>query len=182
MWELREPELAQQLLDYASTRNGAGDWYMASSELAIARLSTVLGRYQQGIEHFQLAREAFSHRGQRPLSAIVDFDEAIARREGRQAGAARLFASAKAQFAELNMAEWSRRAAAEDMAGELPDQLTPREAENLRLLAKGWTNNEIAAELVLSVHTVERHLTNSYRKIAVRNRADATAYVLRTRL
>jgi DNA-binding CsgD family transcriptional regulator len=32
------------------------------------------------------------------------------------------------------------------------------------------------------VHTVERHLANAYRKISVRNRADATAYVLRARL
>ena len=64
----------------------------------------------------------------------------------------------------------------------LPDALTPREAEVLRLVAAGRTNKEIAAELVVSVHTVERHLANAYRKISVRNRADATAYVLRSRL
>jgi DNA-binding CsgD family transcriptional regulator len=68
------------------------------------------------------------------------------------------------------------------VAAELPDDLTRREAEILRLLATGSTNNEIAAALFLSVHTVERHLTNSYRKVGVRNRADATAYVVRTDL
>jgi hypothetical protein len=49
-------------------------------------------------------------------------------------------------------------------------------------LADGDTNNEIAAELVVSVHTVERHLQNAYRKIGVRNRADAAAYMVRAAL
>ncbi len=74
------------------------------------------------------------------------------------------------------MSGWASRA---PPRGELPDGLTAREAEVLRLLASGRTNKEIAGDLVLSVHTVERHLANAYRKISVRNRADATAYVLR---
>jgi transposase len=41
------------------------------------------------------------------------------------------------------------------------------------LLTRGHTNLEIAATLVISVHTVERHLQNAYRKVGVRNRADA---------
>jgi LuxR family transcriptional regulator, maltose regulon positive regulatory protein len=60
-----------------------------------------------------------------------------------------------------------------------PGGLTAREAEVLGLLAAGHTNNEIAAELVISIHTVERHLQNAYRKIGVRNRADAAAYMVR---
>lgn len=60
-----------------------------------------------------------------------------------------------------------------------PDSLTDREAEILSLLTRGHTNLEIAAKLVVSVHTVERHLQNSYRKIGVRNRADASAYMAR---
>ena len=54
--------------------------------------------------------------------------------------------------------------------------LTSREVEVLRLLAKGQSNKEIAAELVLSVRTVERHITNLYGKIDARGKADATAY------
>jgi DNA-binding NarL/FixJ family response regulator len=57
-----------------------------------------------------------------------------------------------------------------------PCGLTPREAEVLGLLASGRTNREIAAELVISVHTVERHLATIYRKIGARNRTDATAF------
>jgi LuxR family maltose regulon positive regulatory protein len=60
-----------------------------------------------------------------------------------------------------------------------PDGLTDREAEVLSLLTRGHTNLEIAAELFVSVHTVERHLQNAYRKVGVRNRADASAYMAR---
>jgi pimeloyl-ACP methyl ester carboxylesterase/DNA-binding CsgD family transcriptional regulator len=60
-----------------------------------------------------------------------------------------------------------------------PDGLTPREIDVLRLVAAGETNAEIAARLGLSVHTVERHAVNLYRKIDARGRADATAYAVR---
>jgi non-specific serine/threonine protein kinase len=56
--------------------------------------------------------------------------------------------------------------------------LTSREADVLRLLAHGQSNKEIAAELVLSVRTVERHITNLYAKIGARGKADATAYAI----
>ena len=56
--------------------------------------------------------------------------------------------------------------------------LTSREVEVLRLVAKGQSNKEIAAELVLSVRTVERHITNLYGKIDARGKADATAYAI----
>jgi DNA-binding CsgD family transcriptional regulator len=56
--------------------------------------------------------------------------------------------------------------------------LTARETEVLRLIASGQSNAEIAAELTLSVRTVERHIGNLYGKIGARGRADATAYAL----
>lgn len=46
-----------------------------------------------------------------------------------------------------------------------PDELTPRETEVLRLAAAGLANAEIAEKLVLSVRTVERHLSNVYLKV-----------------
>jgi DNA-binding CsgD family transcriptional regulator len=60
-----------------------------------------------------------------------------------------------------------------------PDGLTARELEVLRLVASGRSNREIAAELILSVRTVERHVTNLYSKIGARGKADATAYAFR---
>ena len=54
--------------------------------------------------------------------------------------------------------------------------LTPREVEVLRLVASGRTNRAIAEELVLSERTVERHLSNLFRKVDVATRSAATAY------
>jgi DNA-binding CsgD family transcriptional regulator len=58
-------------------------------------------------------------------------------------------------------------------------KLTAREREVLRLVAIGDSNKEIAAELKISVHTVERHLANIYGKIAVRGRAEAAAWAVK---
>jgi ATP/maltotriose-dependent transcriptional regulator MalT len=54
--------------------------------------------------------------------------------------------------------------------------LSARELEVLRLLARGKTNREIAAVLVISEHTVARHVQNIYAKLRVGSRAAATAF------
>jgi len=56
--------------------------------------------------------------------------------------------------------------------------LTPREVEVLQLIATGCTSQEIADRLVISIHTVERHITHVYQKIGARGRAEATAFAL----
>jgi DNA-binding CsgD family transcriptional regulator len=62
------------------------------------------------------------------------------------------------------------------MPMDLPRGLTSREAEVLRLVASGKTNREIAAELVISEHTVARHLQNMFTKLEVSSRSAATAF------
>ena len=57
------------------------------------------------------------------------------------------------------------------------DGLTARELEILRLAAAGKDNGEIADSLVLSVRTVERHLSNAYLKLGVSGRAGRAAAV-----
>ncbi len=59
-----------------------------------------------------------------------------------------------------------------------PAGLTAAELQVLRLLARGHTTREIAAELVVAVSTVDRHLTHIYSKLGVRNRAAAIAFAL----
>jgi pimeloyl-ACP methyl ester carboxylesterase/DNA-binding CsgD family transcriptional regulator len=73
-----------------------------------------------------------------------------------------------------------RRPGRLDASGSGNDaRLTPRELEVLAAIARGDTNGEIAAGLGISVNTVERHVSNVYRKIDARGRADATAWALR---
>jgi len=60
--------------------------------------------------------------------------------------------------------------------------LTARELEVLRLVAAGGTNRAIAARLVLSERTVDRHVSNILTKLRVPSRAAATAYAYRHRL
>src|SRR3954462_1287926 len=54
--------------------------------------------------------------------------------------------------------------------------LTARELEVLRLVAAGKSNREIAAELVISEHTVARHMQNIFRKLDVSSRTAASAF------
>jgi DNA-binding CsgD family transcriptional regulator len=54
--------------------------------------------------------------------------------------------------------------------------LSPRELQVLRLVAAGETNKAIAADLVLSERTVDRHVSNIFAKLGVSTRAAATAY------
>jgi DNA-binding NarL/FixJ family response regulator len=54
--------------------------------------------------------------------------------------------------------------------------LTERELEILRLVAQGYTNGRIARELWVTEQTVKFHLSNTYRKLGVANRTEASRY------
>jgi len=61
-------------------------------------------------------------------------------------------------------------------------EVTPREREVLRLLAEGMTNQQIAERLVVSEHTVHRHVTNILRKLDLPSRTAAAAHAVRSGL
>lgn len=67
---------------------------------------------------------------------------------------------------------------AETATAAIDTGLTARELEVLARVAQGHTNREIADELVISPHTVRRHLQNSFRKLGVSSRAAATAFAV----
>jgi DNA-binding NarL/FixJ family response regulator len=67
---------------------------------------------------------------------------------------------------------------ADERGGEF-EPLTPRELEVLKLIAEGHTSKEIAALLVISVKTVERHRGNILQKLGMRDRVELTRYAIR---
>jgi DNA-binding NarL/FixJ family response regulator len=66
--------------------------------------------------------------------------------------------------------------------GEAASVLTPRELDVLRLVAQGLTNPGIARQLILSEHTVHRHLANIFHKLNLSSRAAAAAWGVRAGL
>jgi DNA-binding NarL/FixJ family response regulator len=85
-----------------------------------------------------------------------------------------------AQVRELLRSLGARPAAKRPARGA--QLLTPRELEVLRLVSDGLTDGEIAARLVLSKHTVHRHLQNAYVRLGCSSRAAAVAKANRLNL
>ncbi len=89
-----------------------------------------------------------------------------------------LGAEAEAERARRLLEVW-RRGSRDDRG--VP-AVTRREREVLGLLAEGLTNRQIADRLVISEHTVHRHVTNILRKLDLPSRAAAAAYAVRSGL
>lgn len=89
------------------------------------------------------------------------------------------FAAARVTFEALGASADLVRAADQARVGAGRTDasgLTERERQVVRLVAAGKTNRDIAVDLVISEHTVGRHLQNIFRKLQVSSRAAATAY------
>ncbi|MGZ5294162.1 MAG: LuxR C-terminal-related transcriptional regulator [Actinomycetota bacterium] len=139
--------------------------------LADGRVPDALDRLRTAVAAWQALRLPYEAARARVLCAeaiLAGGDEDGARLELRTALAA---------FERLGAAP--DVAAVTRMLGDpdaLPAGLTAREAEVLRLVAAGMTNRDIAVELVISEHTVARHLQNMFAKLGVSSRSAATAF------
>lgn len=158
----------QALAPYAGriAVQGVTGW-LGSVDHYLALTSTTLGNWDEAQTRFRAALTLHQAWGATPfITAILrGYADMLRRRDrpGDRQRAARLMPT-QIRPAEVNF------------SGSAP--LTDREQQVLRLLADGASNKEIARQLTLSVHTVERHIANIYSKIGVRNRAEATAYAL----
>jgi DNA-binding NarL/FixJ family response regulator len=100
----------------------------------------------------------------------------VRRRARRRRDARDALVEACAELERLGAEPWLERAQAElrRLGGRAPSDgaLTPSERRVAALVARGRTNREVAAELVLSEKTVESHLSHVYRKLGVRSRSE----------
>jgi ATP/maltotriose-dependent transcriptional regulator MalT len=157
-------------------------------------LSHTLGNFDQAAAHFEDALVFCRQEGFRPELAWTCYDYAEALLQSGStsdlAKALSLLEESLAIATDLGMRPLMERVVAMQervhsqpaKAPAYPNGLTEREVEVLLLIALGKSNSEIANELVLSVRTVERHITNIYAKINARGRADATSYAFTHRL
>jgi DNA-binding NarL/FixJ family response regulator len=70
----------------------------------------------------------------------------------------------------------------QDGASQLPDGLTPREVDVLKLLAIGRSNKDISMALAISLSTVATHIRSILTKAGCANRTEAAAYAMRHEL
>jgi DNA-binding NarL/FixJ family response regulator len=126
-------------------------------------------RAWQGWQQLEAPYEAARSRGLvgRACQMLGDADSAAL--EFRAARMAFTELGARPELAGLDSYTWT---------GDCMDGhgLSPREKEVLRLVATGQSNREIATALVLSEHTVARHLQNIFAKLGVSSRTAATAF------
>jgi DNA-binding CsgD family transcriptional regulator len=158
----------------------------ARAELAQAEVLMARGGYDDAR---RACEDALDHFGE----VAAPYDAARARLGlaralaalGRDDAAAAEAAAARDEFAALGAVREARRAEAPLLDGATQrsvTELTPRELEVLRLVSQGLNNAEIAERLVVSPHTVHRHMANTLAKLRLPSRAAAVAYAARVGL
>ena len=147
-------------------------------------LAALLGRPQEADEHFRIALE-LAERSASPLwTAEVQYDWAtvLAEREpdrARQLGEQALATATRHGIGRLSARPVPGTERSAPATPELPDNLSLREAEVLRLVATGQSNRDIGAALYISQNTVANHVRAILRKTGCANRTEASLYAAR---
>jgi ATP/maltotriose-dependent transcriptional regulator MalT len=178
-------EAGRKALDEAMARYATfapdEDWFATTTTLATA--AVLVG----GKEHAANLYAALLPHAERWVvignggscrGPVASFLAGLARVTGDGAAAAAHRAAATSMIETQNargVAHWMElRPISKRPPSPRRSPLSAREAEVLALVARGHSNQEIAATLVLSVRTVQRHIENAYARLGVHNRAGAT--------
>jgi DNA-binding CsgD family transcriptional regulator len=208
--EAGETEAATELLERLRRRHPGPD--QAPVQELLARASIAAGDLERAAGACAELRELVRRIGTAPLQAAADLAEGMlaaacgehesARMQLEDAVDAYARAGAPYEAAQARIelagtlaalgrgdradAEAATAAAALRELGALPKategSVTPREREVLALLAEGLTNRQIAERLVVSEHTVHRHVANILRKLELPSRSAAAAHAARAGL
>ena len=169
--ELAEAQGADFLVAQAAHADGAVKLAGGEPEAALAALRRACELWQELEAPYEAARarELVGH---------------ACRRLGDEEGAALELEGARDTLRRLGARPDATRVAAAlvDGGGGDGHGLTARELDVLRLVASGRSNRDIAAALVISEHTVARHLQNIYAKLGVSSRTAASAFAFEHRL
>ena len=180
--EVAAAEEAVAQLEAVAAASGT-DWLTGTASHLRGRLALAGGNAARARAALQLALEAYHRAGlpfetalaradlARALHALEHHEPAVAQARAATASLERLGATVEAGKARAAMDGVS--ATGPSAAGGV---LTPREAQVLRLLARGASNQEIADELVVSLHTVRRHVSNLLAKLGLASRTAAAAW------
>ena len=164
----------------------------ASLDLCEGLVAAAAGDHEQARERLEDAVEHFAASGAsfelgrarlelaRVLASLGREEAAVREATVAQRGLDEVGATAEAARARELLTRLGARPAARTTRGD--QVLTPRELEVLRLVSEGLTDGEIAARLVLSKHTVHRHLQKTYAKLDCSSRASAVAKANRLQL
>ncbi len=147
-------------------------------ELAEGDARAALGSLRRAFEAWQQVKAPYEAARVRVLVGMA------CRAFGDDEGAGLELDAARAVFEQLGAAPDLARldSLTKGAPSGHPHGLTPRQLQVLRLVAAGKTNKAIAAELVLSEKTVDRHVSNIFNKLDVPSRAAATAYAYEHKL
>lgn len=167
---------------------GVGNYPQTSNDLTAGRMAALLGDAEGARAAYARARDVLDASGQRPLRAIADHDEAVAlvRLGGLEAErAVGLLGKARAAFQPLGMEGWERRSEAvlDEVAAlgrrtAYPAGVSEREAEVLRLVARGYADRQIADALFISPRTVNAHVRNLLTKTDRTNRTELSVWAV----
>lgn len=161
---------------------------MISVDRVLGLLSESLDDLQQAVTHFEDALAFCRKSGWQPELAWTAYDYArvlnLRPHAGASTKAAELIDEAQSLADALCMRPLAEKIIAlrrnlspsPSRPSSDPNGLTHREVEVLCLIASGQSNAEIASALVLSIRTVERHVSNIYGKTGSHSRAEATAF------
>ncbi|MQA75407.1 MAG: AAA family ATPase [Solirubrobacterales bacterium] len=159
--------------------------YYGAADRYLGMLAATLGEPERAAEHFERALELNRRMGAVTWLAHTDYEYARLllagpRREPERAAA--LLGEATELARRIGMRALLARIAALGSAAPdhgLPDGLSAREVQILRLVARGMSNREIGGELQISPHTAANHMRSILRKTGAANRTEAASYAHR---